>query len=73
MEGHSLQKGGVSVLMDMARYWRWSKKRDEQLKKQMIPLCQEIERILLRATRGNLELTGEVLDARELRYVVFGK
>jgi hypothetical protein len=61
--------------MDMDRYWRLSKRRDEQIRQRMVSVCKDIERMLIRFWRSqnNVELLGEVLDARADRERIWGK
>jgi hypothetical protein len=54
------------------RFDAWSKRRDEQLRLIIVKICIEIERKLVRASRGNPTLTAEVLDARAIRQEIFG-
>jgi len=59
--------------MDIARYWKWSKRKDEKINARLVPICKDIERVLLRFYRGNPEMTAEVLNARAERERVWGK
>ena len=59
--------------MDMERYWRWSNRRNEQIRQRFVAVSKDIERMLFRFWRGNQKMTAEVLDARAERKRIWGE
>lgn len=54
------------------RYKIWSERWERRWRDRNLPVCRDIERSLLRQSRGNPDQTAEVLNARQLRKQVVG-
>jgi len=54
------------------RYNAWSERWERRWRERTLPVCRDIERTLLRMSRGNPDETAEVLNARQLRKKVVG-